>query len=133
MDHFHVLDPPSPSPPLVALLHIRSFIILYNFLSNENYCFVIDRSGDFSLHLRVNNVSIPCILFRRYRCLPSLGKYCNEFNQRVARQQLRKHGQTRNNRGSFVFRIRVDVTTVDNYHVACIFCRSDRRSNRFAE
>jgi hypothetical protein len=29
--------------------------------------------------------------------------YCNGFDQRVARQQLCKHGPTRNNRGSVVF------------------------------
>jgi hypothetical protein len=29
--------------------------------------------------------------------------YCNGFDQRVARQQLSKHGPTRNNEGSCVF------------------------------
>jgi hypothetical protein len=40
--------------------------------------------------------------------------YCNESDQRVIRQQLCKHGPTRNNRGS------------------CVFCRSDRRANSVA-
>jgi hypothetical protein len=35
----------------------------------------------------------------------------------VARQQLCKHGPTRNNRGSCVFGVRSDVTTVDSDHV----------------
>jgi hypothetical protein len=36
--------------------------------------------------------------------------YCNGFDQPVARQHLCKHGQTRNNRGSCVFRVSDDVT-----------------------
>jgi hypothetical protein len=40
--------------------------------------------------------------------------YCNGFDQRVARQQLSKHGPTRKNSGS------------------CVFCRSDQRASRLA-
>jgi hypothetical protein len=36
--------------------------------------------------------------------------YCNEFDERVARQQLCKHGPTRSNRGSCVFRVSGNVT-----------------------
>jgi hypothetical protein len=36
--------------------------------------------------------------------------YCNGFDRRIARQQLCKHGPTRNNRGSCVVRVRGDVT-----------------------
>jgi hypothetical protein len=44
----------------------------------------------------------------------SVYKYCNGFDQHVARQQLCKHGPTHNNRGSGVF------------------CRSDPCANRLA-
>jgi hypothetical protein len=40
--------------------------------------------------------------------------FCNEFDQRVAREQLCKNGLIRNNRGS------------------CVFCRSDLPANRLA-
>jgi hypothetical protein len=36
--------------------------------------------------------------------------YCNEFDQRIARQQLCKHGPTCNSRGCCVLRVRCDVT-----------------------
>jgi hypothetical protein len=44
---------------------------------------------------------------------------CNGFYQRVARQQLCKHGPTRNNRGSCVPRVCGDVTRVYSDHVTC--------------
>jgi hypothetical protein len=47
-------------------------------------------------------------------------KYYNGSDQRVARQQLCKHGPTRNNKGGRVFRIRDDVTqrwVVVTWHV----------------
>jgi hypothetical protein len=38
-----------------------------------------------------------------YSCLPlSFSQHSNGFYQRVARQQLSKHGPTRNNRGGYV-------------------------------
>jgi hypothetical protein len=36
--------------------------------------------------------------------------YCNGFDERVARQQLRKHGSACNISGGCVFRVRDDVT-----------------------
>jgi hypothetical protein len=36
--------------------------------------------------------------------------YCNGFDERVARQQLCKHGPTRNNTGGCFFLVRGDVT-----------------------
>jgi hypothetical protein len=36
--------------------------------------------------------------------------YGNGFDQRIARQQLSKHGPTCNSRGGCVFRVRGDVT-----------------------
>jgi hypothetical protein len=36
--------------------------------------------------------------------------YCNGFDQRVARQQLCKHGPTRNNRGGCASYVRGEVT-----------------------
>jgi hypothetical protein len=44
-----------------------------------------------------------------------ISSYCKGFDQHVARQQLCKHGSTRNNRGS------------------CVFCRSDRHASRLAD
>jgi hypothetical protein len=38
----------------------------------------------------------------------------------------------RNNRGSCVFHVRGDVTTVYSDHVTRVICRFDRRANRLA-
>jgi hypothetical protein len=49
--------------------------------------------------------------------------YCNGFGQRIGRQQLCKHSPTHsNNRGSSVFRVHGDVTTVGSSHVTCVCC-----------
>jgi hypothetical protein len=37
-----------------------------------------------------------------------------------------------NNRGSCVFRVRGDVTTVESNHATCVFLKFDLRSNRLA-
>jgi hypothetical protein len=45
------------------------------------------------------------------------GKYCNGFDQRVARQQLCEHGPTRNNGGTCVFY----AMTSRNNGGSCVF------------
>jgi hypothetical protein len=49
----------------------------------------------------------PVLVFELYF---NIDPYCNGYEQRVARQQLCKHGPTRNNRGNSVFCARGDVT-----------------------
>jgi hypothetical protein len=44
----------------------------------------------------------------------------------------RSIARLRNSRGKCVFHVRGDVTTVDSDHVICVFCRSDRCTNRLA-
>jgi hypothetical protein len=63
--------------------------------------------------MKILNIIIIIIIIR------SIYVYCNRFDERVARQQLCKHGPTRNNKGSCVFRVLGDVTTVDSDHVTC--------------
>jgi hypothetical protein len=55
-------------------------------------------------------------------------------NKFPRRQVLGKQSvaRLRNNRGSCVFHVRSNVTTVDSDHVTCVFCRSDGRTNTLA-
>jgi hypothetical protein len=57
--------------------------------------------------------------------------FVNKFQRRqiLDRQSVTR---LRNNRGSCVFRVRSDVTTVESDHVTCVFCRSYRCANRLA-
>jgi hypothetical protein len=73
---------------------------------NEHYVKLSNSNSSSHLLLRLLFIGGQiCVRFTRY---------CNGFDQLVARQQLSKHGLTHNNRGS------------------CVFCRSDRRANRLA-
>jgi hypothetical protein len=51
--------------------------------------------------------------------------HCNGFDQRVAGQQLCKHGPTWNNRGSCVFCRSTDapIDRLDSDHVIYVYCR----------
>jgi hypothetical protein len=80
-------------------------------------------------------LAVCVLMFRPVLCWRDMNIYCNGFDQRFARQQLRKHGPTRNNRGGCVLRVRGDITTVDIGHVTSVSCDAcpflDYISDRF--
>jgi hypothetical protein len=59
------------------------------------------------------------IIVPRTNCEPT---YCNGFDQRVARQQLCKHGPTHNNNGGCVFCVHGDVTQRWVVVMWCVSC-----------